>query len=88
MAKFWVVLFLPWVSWELAAADNQAIFREKIAPILQSHCASCHSETNPQNNLSVASFEDLLQGGKTGPAVVPGSARKSLLMQKSEFSPL
>ena len=81
MAKFWVVLFLPWVSWELAAADNQAIFREKIAPILQSHCASCHSGTNPQNNLLVASFEDLLQGGKTGPAVVPGSARKSLLMQ-------
>ena len=81
MIRLWVALLLPFISWELAAADNGAVFREQLLPILQAQCASCHDGPTPQNNFSVSSLESLLQGGKNGPAVVPGSARDSLLMQ-------
>ena len=81
MIRLWVALLLPFVSWELAAADNGAVFREQLLPILQAQCASCHDGPTPQNNFSVSSLESLLRGGKNGPAVVPGSARDSLLMQ-------
>ncbi len=81
MSGLWVALFLPFVSWELAAADNEAVFRQQLLPILQAQCASCHDGPNPQNDLSVSSLDGLLRGGKNGPAVVPGSARDSLLIQ-------
>ena len=81
MIRLWVALLLPFVSWELAAADNGAVFRQQLLPILQAQCASCHDGPTPQNNFSVSSLESLLRGGKNGPAVVPGSARDSLLMQ-------
>ncbi len=77
----WVALLLPFISWELAAADNGAVFREQLLPILQAHCASCHAGPKAQNNFSVSSLDSLLRGGKNGSAIVPGSARESLLMQ-------
>ena len=81
MARSWVALMLPFVCWNLAAADNGAVFRDKVLPILLAHCESCHGGSAPQNDLSVSNLEDLLRGGKHGPAIAPGSARESLLIQ-------
>ena len=71
------------------AEDNKAVFQIKLSPILQAHCASCHSGTNPQNEFSVATYEALLRGGKHGQALTPGSARQSLLIAyvRGEKSP-
>ena len=64
-----------------AAADDAALFRDKLEPILKAHCAGCHLGPNAQAGLSVASLADLLKGGKRGPAVRPGQASHSLLVQ-------
>ncbi|MGH9662185.1 MAG: c-type cytochrome domain-containing protein, partial [Bryobacteraceae bacterium] len=64
----------------VVAADD-AIFRERMAGLLEKHCASCHSGATPQSSLSVGSFDALLRGGKHGPAIVPGRAAQSLLVQ-------
>jgi len=72
-----------------AQADNSGIYREKILPVLNAHCSSCHAGASPQAGLAVSSFESVLTGGKRGHALVPGNARDSPLIQflRGEKSP-
>jgi hypothetical protein len=49
---------------------------------LKSKCAACHGASSPQADLNLESLETLLSGGKSGPAVFPGSPETSLLLQK------
>src|SRR6266436_5108026 len=64
-----------------AADSNESIFRDKILPSLQASCASCHGGATPASSLSLADFASVLSGGKHGPAITPGSAASSLLIQ-------
>src|SRR5260370_34373125 len=64
-----------------ASDSNEAIFRDKILPSSQASCASCHGGSTPAGSLSVADFASVLNGGKHGPAITPGSAGSSLLIQ-------
>ena len=68
----------------LAAAGNDAVFFEtRIRPLLAKHCYSCHGQTEIAG-LRLDSREGLLRGGKSGPAVVPGKADSSLLLEAVE----
>ncbi len=64
-----------------AQTANPAVFSERILPVLQKNCATCHAAANPAGGLSVANFESVLSGGKHGPAISPGDAKDSLLVQ-------
>ena len=58
-------------------------FEKKVRPILVDHCYGCHSaDTNSKGGLRVDDRNGLLAGGNTGPAVVPGSPEKSLLLKR------
>jgi len=59
----------------------EAQFNETLLPILAKHCSSCHAGTSPANGLSVQSLAGVLKGGKHGPAITPGNASQSLLLQ-------
>jgi hypothetical protein len=60
------------------AADD--FFESKVRPVLATECFPCH--TNSQfGGLRLDSREAILQGGKSGPAVVPGDPDRSLLIQ-------
>ena len=72
-------LFLSAIS--LMAQTNQEIFDQRIAPLLQKNCSPCHSAVNASGGLSVASFDSVLTGGKHGPALAPGNAKESLVLQ-------
>jgi hypothetical protein len=50
-----------------------------IEPILKANCESCHQATMAAGGLRVDAPENLLQGGASGKAVVPGNADRSLL---------
>jgi mono/diheme cytochrome c family protein len=50
-----------------------------IEPILNASCVSCHQAAMAAGGLRVDAPENLLQGGASGPAVIPGKAQKSLL---------
>ena len=63
-----------------AAGENGRIFTERIAPVLARNCASCHGGSQPAGDLAVDSLENLLRGGKHGPAIQPGAASDSLLV--------
>lgn len=55
-------------------------FEAKIRPVLAANCFSCHT-SNKMGGLRLDSQAAMLQGGKSGPAVVPGDPEKSLLNQ-------
>lgn len=58
-------------------------FEAKIRPVLVKHCYECHSKDSgkARGGLRVDTRDALLRGGDTGPAVVPKSLDKSLLLQ-------
>ena len=59
------------------------LFEKKIRPVLVEKCYSCHSaEAKKQKGgLGLDTREAVLAGGDTGPAVVPGDPKKSLLIR-------
>src|ERR1700691_1219223 len=61
-------------------AQDPNFFENKVRPILAENCYDCHT-TAEMGGLRVDSRERLLQGGKSGPAVMPGDPDKSLLIQ-------
>jgi len=64
-----------------SAGEGEARFNETLLPVLTKHCSTCHAGTSPANGLSVQSLAAVLKGGKHGPAITPGNAGQSLLVQ-------
>jgi hypothetical protein len=57
-------------------------FETKIRPVLVKHCYKCHAVDSKKlrGGLLVDSRQGLLEGGESGPAVVPGDPNVSLLI--------
>ena len=64
----------------LLPASSPDFFEMRIRPLLAKNCWSCHTTTR-LGNLQLDSRDNLLRGGKTGPAIVPGDPDHSLLIQ-------
>jgi hypothetical protein len=56
-------------------------FESKIRPLLAQRCQACHGAEKQFAGLRLDSRDALLRGGKSGPAIVPGDAARSLLMR-------
>ncbi|MDA0658645.1 MAG: PSD1 and planctomycete cytochrome C domain-containing protein [Planctomycetota bacterium] len=67
-----------------AAADE--FFELQVRPLFIARCHACHSEDKASGSLQVISRETLLQGGESGPAIVPGDPDASLLIAAIEQS--
>lgn len=61
---------------------DERLGAQEVAKILNQKCAPCHSGDGAQAGFQVHTREDLLKGGKSGPAIVPGRGAESLLVQK------
>lgn len=67
----------------IAAPDAEPLVWDAVVkPALRSRCGDCHSGAKKKGGLRVETIEDLLKGGLTGPAIVPGSSEKSLLIER------
>ena len=62
-------------------ADKIAFFETKIRPVLIESCLKCHGEAKHNAKLRLDSKAALLKGGISGPAIVPGKAKDSLLIK-------
>lgn len=69
-----------------AAVQAQSLrpvdFLTEVQPVLTTKCMPCHSGDNPQGGLRTHTRDDLLKGGKNGPAILAGNGADSLLVQK------
>ena len=63
--------------------DPKAVefFQTQVKPVIGPACLGCHSTERHKGGLSMASREDILKGGGSGPAAVPGDPDKSLLIK-------
>jgi len=67
------------------AADTPAIpDYAAIETIFNQHCLDCHASQDPEHGLVLETFEGLTKGGEAGPAILPGKAHESLLVQMIE----
>jgi mono/diheme cytochrome c family protein len=62
------------------ADETPVDYLTQIKPILARNCANCHGVRKQQVGLRVDSGRGLLEGGDSGPALVPGESAKSLII--------
>ncbi len=73
---------------DAAATDEQNNFFERnIRPVLAEKCYNCHSAQAKKlkGGLRLDTKEAVLQGGNTGPAIVPGKPDDSLLIEAIRY---
>src|SRR5258705_1407813 len=64
----------------VGAKEAEDFFEAGVRPVLSKNCFACHT-TSKLGGLQLDSREHLLQGGASGPAIVPGQPDASLLIQ-------
>lgn len=74
MIRWFLVFAVP----AFAAVD----FSREVHPILTARCGACHTGERGQGGLAVNTRSELLRGGTSGPAVIPGKGAGSLLIQR------
>jgi hypothetical protein len=86
LAALGFLLFNPAVG--RAAPNPEAVefFEKKVRPVLASHCLACHGPAKQRGGLRLDSRAALLEGGDSGPAVVPGQPERSLLLRAVRHS--
>ena len=81
--RCWILTAL--LLWPLAAvtADDPASrhFVDRVKPLLESRCISCHGPDKVKGGLRLDSRAAALKGGENGPALVPGKPSESLLLK-------
>ena len=65
-------------------------FEKEVRPVLTNRCLECHGngKDDPKGGLSLKSRHAALKGGDTGPAVLPGKVKESLLVSAIEYGDL
>lgn len=62
-------------------AGGRLTYDDTIGPLLKARCSACHGE-NAIQGLDLSTYQGVLAGGSSGPAIVPGEPEASLLVQK------
>ncbi|MFM7866839.1 MAG: c-type cytochrome domain-containing protein, partial [Planctomycetaceae bacterium] len=77
-----IVLSLVCCICRLAVAADKVSFENQIQPLLKQHCWDCHGPEQQEARLRLDRRSGVLRGGDSGePALVPGDAEASHLMQ-------
>ncbi len=77
--------------WVTACADKPttegiSFFENKVRPLLVDRCLDCHTDEDPESELSLDSLAGMLKGGLRGPAIVIGKPEESLLIRALRHS--
>src|SRR5438477_2850220 len=78
------LLILGSLFCQVHAAESASTNFSAVAAIFEKHCLDCHASEDPEGKLVLESYETLLKGGETGPAIVPGHSTDSLLIKLVE----
>ena len=78
-----VVVTVPCLAAEKQAAEPALTFERDVRPILKANCFQCHGEeVELEGGLDLRLRRLMVVGGKSGPAIVPGQAEKSRLLER------
>ena len=77
-----LVSLTPAATAQQISPADQEYFEAKIRPILVDNCYGCHGDGATKGGLDLASKGGVLNGGNTGPAVVPNDPGKSVMVKR------
>ncbi|PQO45365.1 PSD1 and planctomycete cytochrome C domain-containing protein [Blastopirellula marina] len=60
--------------------QDEAFFRERVAPILAGKCVRCHNDAQAGGGLSLVNSQSSLTGGESGASIVAGEPDASFLL--------
>ncbi len=86
-----VIAVFSWIiggTWQHASCEEPLeFFERRVRPVLVTHCYECHSgdAKKLQAGLRVDHRDFLLQGGDSGPSLIPGKPNESLLIQAVRY---
>ena len=67
-------------------AEQVKFYIDKVQPILLNNCYACHGPgSSVKGNLFLGNRKDILSGGDSGAAAIPGNAEESLIIQALNF---
>ena len=78
-------LIRQWIDNATPAAEEVAsvhITEKDVLPIFLMRCAVCHGKRKQEGGLDLTTIAGRLKGGKSGPALVPGDPKNSLLFRR------
>ncbi len=67
--------------------EQAEFFEKKIRPVFANNCYECHSTKEQEGSLRLDKYAFVIKGGDTGPAVVPGDASKSEIIDAILYDP-
>ena len=67
--------------------DQRAFFESKIRPVLVKQCYECHSQSSKKlgGKLLLDAPSEMIAGGESGPALIPGKPDESLIIQALRY---
>ena len=73
---------------QVADPGQVEFFEKAVRPLLEEHCIECHNAAKgkTKGGLGLDNAAATLKGGDTGPAIVVGSAEKSLLLKAVSYT--
>lgn len=66
----------------VTSLDSADVYADAIGPILNSRCSGCHNKNKRKGQLILTSYESMMKGGKSGPAIVPSDLADSELYKR------
>lgn len=70
------------------AFPEEVDFQRDIQPILESHCLRCHNGGKARGGLRMETYEQMMKGGDTAAAIVPGDSLASELLIRIHLRPI
>lgn len=61
-------------------------YERDVVPLLKAKCIRCHMPKKAGGKLDMTTMAAMLKGGSSGPAIEPGKADKSLLIELIHFN--
>ncbi|MCA9008177.1 MAG: DUF1553 domain-containing protein, partial [Planctomycetaceae bacterium] len=80
MSLEWTIPLLLLLAFD--AGDNAQDYLQKVRPVLERRCYSCHGVLHQKGGLRLDTAAALLTGGDSGPAVVRDNPAAGLLLEK------
>jgi uncharacterized membrane protein len=71
----------------LANRGPATFYGERIQPVLEAHCVTCHGQNKHKAGLRLDSYESVMHGSKRGPVIKPGEPKTSELFHRITLPP-
>lgn len=71
------------IAIETVKLDRPADWKIDVHPILKTACLACHNTKDREGELVLETPADMIKGGESGPAIVPGKGAESLLIKSA-----